>query len=153
MKKNKDSLSEFLKSQRMISVATISDKPFICNVYYGMDDNFNLYFISETSTDHAKNISKNPEVAVSVADTHQSVTDKKVGVQISGKASLVTDEKELISALKLWNKANPGFEKIISLENMKKKIIKGKVYRIKPVSVKFFNEKLYGSEGFEEFTF
>lgn len=153
MNKDKKSLYEYLRSQKMMSVATVSQKPFICNVYYGMDENFNFYFMSETTTYHAKNIAKNSKVAISIADTHQLVTDKKIGVQITGTASQVRDEKEIIKALKLWNSNNPGFEKIINLENMKNKKIKGKVYKIKPSFIKFFNELLFGPEGFEKYKF
>ena len=55
--------------------------------------------------------------------------------------------------LALWNKVNPGFESIINLKNMQKKVIKGRIYKIAPKTIKFFNEELYGSEGFEVFKF
>ena len=153
MNTDKQKLFNFLKSQRLISLATCTDKPWISTVYYAVDKSFNLYFISEPETRHAHDIKKNDHVACSIADTHQKVTDKKIGVQISGRAQLVEEEKLIVSILAMWNAANTGFEKIINLENMKKKVIKAKVFQITPEYIKFFNEELFGPEGFEEYNF
>lgn len=53
----------------------------------------------------------------------------------------------------MWHKKNPGFEDIINIPNIIKKIIKGRFYQIIPILIKFFNEDLYGEEGFEIFKF
>lgn len=153
MKGNKQKLFTFLKSRRLLSLATNGNTLSICTVYYAINDNFNLYFISEEVTEHGKNISKNREVVCSIADTTQKVTDKKIGVQIKGKAQIVKNDEQLKIGLRLWNKANPGFEHIINLENMRNKIIKGKFYQVIPKTIKFFSEELYGPEGFEVFEF
>jgi len=131
-----------------MSISTCSDKPWICTVYYTIDDSFNLYFITEPETRHTHDIGKNSLVACSIADTHQKVTDKKIGVQISGRAKIIEQEEAIVRSLNLWNATNPGFEHIINLENMKKKAIKGKVFQITPTYIKFFNEELFGPEGF-----
>ncbi len=111
----------------------------------------NLYFISKPETQHCRHIASNKNVACSIADSNQKVANKKIGVQLSGTASLVGNVREISKALYLWNKSNPGFAHIISFENIRKKLIKSKVYKIKPQIIKFFNEELYGSEGFKIF--
>lgn len=55
--------------------------------------------------------------------------------------------------LAVWNKLNPGFEAIINLTNIRKKVIKSVVYKVRPTVIKFLNESLYGPEGFKIFTF
>lgn len=149
---NKLKLLEFLRSQRFITLATYSDKISVCGVFYAVDENFNLYFVSEPTTHHSKNIKANGEISCVIADSHQTVLDKKVGAQIQGKASEVTGKIEAIKALKLWNEANPGLEKVINFKNLKK-AINSRVYKIEPQVVKFFNEELYGEEGLEIFNF
>lgn len=150
---DKQKLLFFLKSQNLMSLATNNKKPWACNVYYVTDDSFNLYFLSEPTTTHCQNITKNKEVACAIADSRQKVTDQKIGVQIRGTANTVNSLNRIKWMLALWNKMNPGFEAIINLQNMQKKVIKAKIYQVKPEVIKFFNEKLYGSEGYKIFKF
>jgi len=58
---------------------------------------------------------------------------------------LLKNEKEIKFALDLWNKTNPGFEKIINLENFKKRKMEDKVYKIIPTEIKVFNEEMKGT--------
>ena len=153
MKKNQTVLYQYLQSQNLISIATKNDKLWVSVVYYVMDDKFNLFFLSEPTSEHCQNILKNTEVACSIFNSNQKVIDKKIGVQLHGKASKVNNIEKIKWMLTLWNKVNPGFEAIINLKNMQKKIIKGRIFKIEPKTIKFFNEVLYGSEGFEVFKF
>ena len=146
-------LHQYLQSQNLVSIATRNDKLWVSVVYYVVDDKLNLYFLSEPTTEHCQNILKNAEVACAIFNSNQKVTDKKVGVQLHGKASKVSNLAKIKWMLALWNKINPGFETIINLKNMQNKIIKGRIYKIEPITIKFFNEALYGSEGFEVFEF
>lgn len=153
MNKNKQALFNYLKNQNLMSLATYTDKPWVCTVYYAVNDVFNLYFITEPTTKHATDISSDNVVACSITDSHQKVTDKKEGAQIEGICSQLTDEEKIKEALTLWNKANPGFENIINWESIQQGKIKGRVYLLKPTSIKYFNESIYGPEGSEIFTF
>lgn len=150
---NKQKLFQYLKSQRLMSLSTGSDKPWTSNVYYTIDDNFNLYFLSEPESKHCNDIKSNNIVACSITDSSQKVTDKKVGAQIQGKAIQLTDADQIKQVLDSWNKTNQGFEHIINWDNIKNNVIKSKVYQVKPTFIKFLNEELYGPEGSETFTF
>lgn len=134
-------------------LATFDGKPWTSIVFYAVDNDFNLYFISEPTTRHSKAIQKNKYISCAISDSNQVTTDKKIGLQIEGIASEVKDTNKLKIILSMWHKKNPGFEDIINLPNMIKKIIKGRFYQIKPTLIKFFNEKLYGDEGTEIFKF
>ena len=153
MRHNKHKLLEYLKSHKLMSLATFSSKPWISTVYYAVDNQMNLYFVSKPQTRHCKDIASNRHVACAIADSTQKVTSKKTGVQIQGVATPVNDTEKIKWALKMWNKAHSGVERIINLENMTKGVIKSRVYQIKPKLIKFFNEDLYGPEGFEIFIF
>lgn len=73
----KIAIMDFLKSQHLMSLATLGKNINTCTVYYAPDDKFNLYFISEPDSNHCQNIAKNSSVAVAIADSAQKVTDKK----------------------------------------------------------------------------
>ena len=77
---DKKKLLEFLKSNKLMSLATHSKKLWISTVYYAVNNNLNIYFISNPKTRHGKDILLNREVACSIADSHQKVKEKKRGV-------------------------------------------------------------------------
>lgn len=143
-------LMKYIKARRLMQIATMSGKPWICTVYYAFDGK-KLYFISSPNSRHCKDIRKNKHVACAITDSKQKVVGKKVGVQIEGTASQVAKDEEIKRALDLWNKANTGFEKFISMENIKSGKMNDRAYVIKPMKIKFFNENLYGPEGFKVF--
>lgn len=136
-----------------MSLATGGQNLWVCTVYYVVDEKFNLYFLSEPTTSHCQQLSKNAEVACAICDSRQKVTNKKIGVQILGKASKVSNIGKIKWMLGLWNKVNPGFETIINWKNIQKKVIKSEIYKVEPRLIKFFNEKIYGPEGFKFFEF
>jgi uncharacterized protein YhbP (UPF0306 family) len=141
----------YLKKQKLMTLATYSDKPWVATVYYVTDEDLNLYFLTSPETEHGQAIVKNKNVACNIADSHQKVIDKKVGLQIQGIASQVRMIKSIKWILKMWHKVNPGKEEILNLKNMKNKVVKARVYKVTPERFKFFNEKLYPREEFKIF--
>lgn len=123
-----------------MSLATMSHKPWVSTVFYAVDDNFNLYFSSNPTSRHAKEIMADAHVALAIADSGQKVTDDKTGVQIEGVAALITDREEMSQALDLWHKANPGMEDEINVENIESGKRKSAVFKIKPTIAKFLHD-------------
>lgn len=76
---------KILRENIYLTLATADKKPWASPVYYCLDPDFNLYFISLNSSIHAQNISKNKEVAFAVFDSRQKEGTGQ-GVQGSGKA-------------------------------------------------------------------
>lgn len=72
-------LLDYLKSQHALSLATYDGKPWTATVFYAIDNDFNLYFISEPTTKHSKAIKKSKFISCAIADSNQVVTDKKIG--------------------------------------------------------------------------
>jgi len=153
MKATKEMLLDYLKGLKFMSVSTYDEHLWTAWVYYVIDDDFNLYFVSQPDTDHCKSILKNGEIACAIADSHQNVTDKKVGAQLYGVARQLTNVGQLRWMLNLWNKINPGIDKVINLKNMQKKVIKSRVFKVIPKKIKWFNEELYKEKEFEVFDF
>ena len=103
---NKEKLLDYLKSQHLMCLATRGENVSACTVYYVVDDNFNLYFVSPYDVEHSKNIESSDQVACSIADSRQNNADNKIGVQIKGRAGILNGIEAIKTALKIWNKAN-----------------------------------------------
>jgi len=150
MQLTKEQVFNFLKTQKLMVVATSDDFPWIATVYYAFDDNLDLYFLSDPETLHCKQLARNSCVAVAIVDSRQSINEPKRGLQISGVAEEVSDMKKIKYSLAMW-KNNLGIsDSEISYENMIKKIFKGRMYRIIPKRIKLFDQELFDVEDGEE---
>lgn len=130
-----------------MSLATDKNgQPWACTVYFAVDNDLNLYFVSPPDADHCRYLTKNKYIACSIYDSRQKVNSKKEGLQLKGTVKVITSVPEIKNALKLWNQANPGAENFISYDNMVKKVISSKIYKIRPTLFKYFNEALYGDK-------
>ena len=148
----KQRVLNYLKTQHLMSLATVNkNKPWACTTYFAVDNDLNLYFVSPPKADHCRYLSKNKYVSCSIYDSRQKVNSKKEGLQLGGTVEVISKVSEIRKALDLWNLTNPGAEKYINYENMKKKIITSKVYKIKPQIFKYFNEGLYGDKELKVF--
>lgn len=143
---------KYLRTQHLMSLATANkNRPWACTTYFATDKDLNLYFVSPPEADHCRYLSKNKYIACSIYNSQQKVNSKKEGLQLNGTVTVINQVEEIKKALTLWNKANPGAEKYINYDNMQKKIITSKVYKIKPRLFKYFNEALYGDKELKVF--
>ncbi len=121
----KKEIDEYLKTQRLMSVATYGEYPWIANVYYVHDSDLNLYFLSKHWREHCKAIELNSKVAVAIADSSQPIYKPQIGLQISGTAAQVNIISSLKWMFKMWNKLiageNLGCRSLESLQNYSKK--------------------------------
>jgi len=140
----KNLIFEYLKTQKLMSVAVYGAKPWIANLYYVHDKDLNLYFLSKKWREHSKAIDVNHEVAVSIADSHQSIHKPQKGIQLYGTAEQVNIIKQLEWMFKMWNKliTAEGGEK---LDNPQRFLEAGtsSIYKIIPKRIKFFNTELW----------
>lgn len=149
--KDERALLVYLKSQRLMGLATFDKKPWICTVYFAADKDFNIFFVSSTRSKHCQDIEKNNKVSCVIYDSHTPNFSQKTGVQMQGIASQVRGWEKIETILKMWHKAAPGMEEVVNVKNMKDKVISSIVYQIKPTLIKFFNQKLYGEDGYKIF--
>lgn len=151
---NKLKLLDYLKSHDLMFLSTVSSEPAICTVYYGIDDDFQIYMVTSPSTEHGKNILENHKVACVIINSNQPLfeTQYKVGAQLKGTSEQITDIKHMKKALEVWSKFN---ERMVNtyMNNITKNSVKSRPFIIKPKEIKWFNEELYGKEGTETFLF
>lgn len=136
-------IKEFLHSHFQMVVSTYANYPWTATVYYSVDQDLNIYFLSNPETLHCKQIEKNPKVAVAVVDSPQKPTSLKKGIQIYGKAKKISGANKIRHALELWRKTLDVTNPLYTYEGMMKKAIKGRMYKITPIRIKFFNEALW----------
>lgn len=130
-------------------IATYGDHPWIATVYYSFDDDLHIYFLSSPNTLHAQQIAQNADVAVAIAGD-QLITSEKQGLQLYGIAEQITKAELVRHALRHWKDALFVKDPALSYENMMKKIVKGRMYKISPKKIKLFHEGLFDVEDGEE---
>lgn len=138
-------VEEFLSKHNLMAVATFGEFPWIAYVYYTFDKDLNIYFLSDPTTLHAKQIIQNPGVAVSIADSNQSINKPKRGLQISGSAKQISDIAKIRHAFNLW-KLNLG---VVDPE-LTHKVAVGKMFKITPKRIKLFDQELFGVDDGKE---
>ena len=77
---------EYFTTCKLMQLATISDgNPWICNVYFVIDDDLNIYWTSAKGRQHSVEIMANPKVAVSIVKD----SERKQALQLTGLATIV----------------------------------------------------------------
>jgi len=151
---NKSDLKLFLKEEKLMAIATSTSKGlWIANVYFATDSDLNLYFLSDTKTRHCQDIKENPEVAIAIAKFAENDLGDRVGVQLIGTATKIDNFIDMGKALKIYTSKYITSGGVITLDNIKHKIIRSRPYIIRPKLIKFWNDKLYGSECTKTFEF
>jgi hypothetical protein len=92
-----DSIAELLRAQSTLSLATVADvgepeagMPCVAPLFYIVDAELNLYWLSSASSQHSRNLRREPNVAVAVYPQTDEWKEIR-GVQMRGVASAVTD--------------------------------------------------------------
>ena len=140
-----------LKETELLTLSTVDkNQPCSCSAYFAFDEEFNLYIWTDPSTLHSKNIAESPLVSVNIVDTTQQWGTNLKGLQIFGKASVVSDE-ELKTAGKLYLERFPGVSKFVKkVEDFHAEEFESKIYKIQIKKIKVFDEATFGKEEFRE---
>ncbi len=139
---------EYLMKNNIMTLATAGNDPWVCAVYYGMDEDLNLYILTGTDTKHAMHLKNNHKVAFSIFDSHIKITDPKYGIQGKGVCKLAHSMSEITKGASLWHKFNPGSEKKYSIRSLIEAAAGSRIYKITPTYIKFFNKDKYGDEAY-----
>jgi len=150
---NKENLLEFLKSQRLIVLASGSETPWVSNIFYGIDNNFKIYFISGEETKHGQQILENSRIAFSIAWFNVKNHEDRKAVQGTGICRIADGDEEINKGVELHNLHFPEFAEQITVDWIKNDKNKFHVWVVEPDYMKYWNDELYGDEETEEFSF
>lgn len=143
------SIKEYLTNHLQFALATFGDHPWIATMYYGCDDDLNLYFLTKPTTIHAQGLVKNPQVSAVIADSPQDPKSKKIGMQIYGVARELTGEKEIRDGFAIWCRVLGVTDPSYSYEGIKSGKFHYRMYVLTPKKIKYYNEELW-DEGDEQ---
>ena len=108
----KAKIIDYLAAHPYLRLATVTGDctPQVHTVGY-VSENAIVYFVTDRKSRKAANIFKNPAVAYAVDENYEDVMAIQ-GVQMEGKASLITMETEAIKLLDLMGQKFPELENI-----------------------------------------
>ena len=147
----KKELLDFLKSQKLMAIASGEGGVWIANVYYGIGDDLKLYFISPRGAKHSKQIVQNPNIAFSVAWYNPNNHGQRKAVQGLGVCRAAAGEEEIQRGVELHNQNFPEFASTITMQWIHENDSDSHVWIVEPRYIKFWNDELYGNEETEKF--
>lgn len=147
----KQLIRDYLKTPRVMQLSTCANNhPWVCNVHYYSDDDFNIYWISTPERRHSKEIEQNPNVSITVK-VHEDTPDEKyvIGISAEGAAEMMDDEDAEEIAKKYISK----LDKIPTLfEDIKSGRNPHKFYRLKTQNIVLFDVKNFPDDPRQEIT-
>jgi len=145
-------LLEFLKSQKLLVLATNDGEGvWVANVYYGIDSDFNIYFVSRKSTKHSNHILQNPNVAFSICWFDSSNHKNRKAIQGRGVCRPTEKEEEIVKGVLLHNTNFPEFAEKITVEWIHANDYGSSIWMLNPSYMKYWDDELYGEDGSKEF--
>ena len=143
------SIFSILRDNNLLTLSTIQGNcPYSCSAYYIFDKNMNLYIWTEEKSTHSKNIKINSKVAVNIADTSQKMGANLKGLQMLGRAKIVSGT-ELIKAGTLYLKRFPNISKYIKeVKDFVSDEFESAIYKIEIEKIKVLDEESFGKEGY-----
>ncbi|SPP99688.1 Heme iron utilization protein [Candidatus Sulfobium mesophilum] len=107
-KEIRQAISDYLKNHRKMTLATVTldGRPLAHTVEYVSDDGPVLYFATRKTTRKAQNIMKNENVSLAVDEDYDDWM-KIQGVQAEGRATILSQEKDIKYARELFLKKFP----------------------------------------------
>jgi len=94
---NKQKIDQILKENlyMTISVASKDGDPWIANLYYAYDKDYNFYWYSPKDSLHSQRINENSRVALAIFNS-TTVGDDVDAVYIKAKAYEITKKSDLV---------------------------------------------------------
>lgn len=146
MKQARQLLVQYLSAARVMQIASADNNvPWICNVYYVVDNQLNIYWLSYPDRKHSRDIAVNPHMALCVA-VKQDVP--VIGVQAIGTGEVVDRAVLVAKVLPLYiQKYGLGKQ---FLQNFRRHNNKHMLYRFVPKKFMLFDELNFGMDNVQE---
>lgn len=121
--------------------------PWATPVFF-VNRGYDLYFLSELTSIHSRNLCENPAVAAAITEDYQDWRAIQ-GVQLRGEAYLVDSLKEKALVLATYVKKFPAVKHILETPGSFKGVSKNHWHCIKPHYLKFTDNTTKFGEHFE----
>ena len=145
-------LKKYFENTKIMVIWTVDEKwnPYSSTVYFGYDEEYNLYFLSNLRGEHAKHILSNWKISAWIINSEKyDILDKdKQWLQIQWNCKLIEDDIEAMQWFKYIVKHVPNVEKL--WENKPAcQVLKEwwhRIFKFKPNKIKIWDEGLYSDE-------
>jgi len=141
----------FLSFQKLLTIATTSEKPWTANVFYGVDQHLNLYFVSNEKTLHSENILTDSQIAFNTAWFNPKNHADRKAIQGIGTCTIATRDEDIAIGVRLHNERFLEFASRITEEWIKRDDHASHIWIIQPSYIKFWNDELYEDDEYNEF--
>lgn len=140
-------LKRCLQSTVYCCLATVDPKGVWSNpVYFAYDKQYNLYFISMPHSRHMKNIQNDNRVAISMYSTSQDTHGDVIGIQLEGKAFILSDKEVAPAHAIYYKRVHPdGKHGKKAKENMGLHAT-WKFVKVAPQHIYYFDTRFFGEE-------
>jgi uncharacterized protein YhbP (UPF0306 family) len=138
--KVEDLVKEYLPTKKVMQLATSADdQPYVCNIHYYSDEDFNFYWRSTLARKHSQDIGKNPKVSVTIL-AHENTPDENyvVGITVVGTAELLGKEIDGQIGDAYCTKLGLRPELLTDIANGKDA---HRFYKLKPTKIVLFDNK------------
>ncbi len=92
---------DIIKENIYLSLGTADVNPWVSPLFYCVDPQYNFYFISQLDSLHTRNMTKKPNVAFAIFDSHQKEGEGN-GIQGNGTVKLL-EGNDLTEGLKHYS--------------------------------------------------
>lgn len=132
----------YLQDIKLMQLATCKDgQPWLCSVWYVMDEDGNIYYTSREKRRHSQEIMENNKVACTfVKDFVQGLGEKGQALVISGSAEKLSGQ-DCVKPFELYNKENPKLSNMQSLEDFTNNVGPHYFFKITPTEKVWFDEQ------------
>ena len=139
----KNLISDYLKDIKLMQLATSqADQPWLCNVWYVIDDQDKVYWISRETRRHSQEIAQNPLVSCKFHRWFNEGLGQqgKSGV-MAGKAQKLDNPSDIEEAYALYLARYPKLAEFQSLEASLDDTGDHKFYCMTPHEIIWWDEK------------
>lgn len=142
-----------MSSTEFCTLATVDGNGVWSNpVYFAWDENFNIFFISQPTSRHMKNITRDERVSLSIYSTRQSPFDDVAGIQLEGTATVLQDPGEVERAYAVYygrkypdtGRNQSGKNEDVYINNPDWLFV-----RVTPAHIYYFDTRFFGEERVE----
>jgi ribonuclease HI len=134
---------EYLALGGVMQLATTADnKPWISTVYYIVDKERNIYWLSLPERRHSREIATQPEVAIAIAVKHDLPV---IGLQAEGTVEVVNDATVIKSIVDSYTKKYDGVGKDF-YDRFMVGVNKHLLYKMTPRKLVLFDEAHFASD-------
>jgi uncharacterized protein YhbP (UPF0306 family) len=98
-----ETIAALLRNESTVALGTVDERgePCVAALFYIVDDDLNLYWLSSANSAHSRNLGKNPTASATVY-RHTENWKEICGVQMRGRVEAISNRERRSALLKIY---------------------------------------------------